>query len=114
VKNTEGAKLVVIAILSRLQVRGMMQFMPKNWPKLGNGDATDPFNSIDAGGRCTQDMLGRYRRNVDAAITDEEVQALHQVIRELSDYIRRTAPAPEAMELLRRAKQIVGVTTRNL
>jgi hypothetical protein len=48
----------------------------------------------------------------ETRITDEEVQALHQVITDLSNYIRRTVPAPEAMELLRRAKQIVGVTTR--
>jgi hypothetical protein len=48
----------------------------------------------------------------ETRITDEEVQALHQVIAELGDYIRRTAPGPEALELLRRAKQVVGVTTR--
>jgi hypothetical protein len=45
-------------------------------------------------------------------ITDEEVQALHQMIAELTNYIRRTAPSPEAMQLLMRAKQIVAVTTR--
>jgi hypothetical protein len=48
----------------------------------------------------------------ETGITDEEVQALHQVIGELGDYIRRTAPGPEALELLRRAKQVVGVTKR--
>jgi hypothetical protein len=34
------------------------------------------------------------------------------VIAELGDYIRRMAPGPEAMDLLRRAKQVVGVTKR--
>jgi hypothetical protein len=48
----------------------------------------------------------------ETRITDEEVQALHLVIAELGDYIRRTSPAPEALELLRRAKPIVGITTR--
>jgi hypothetical protein len=46
----------------------------------------------------------------ETRIPDEEVQALHQVIAELGDYIRRTAPGPEALEMLRRAKQVVGVT----
>jgi hypothetical protein len=46
------------------------------------------------------------------AISDEEVKALHQVIAELGDYIRRSAPSPEAMNLLLHAKRIVGVTTR--
>ena len=48
----------------------------------------------------------------ETRITDEEVQALHRVIADLSAYIRRTAPGPDAMKLLTRAKQIVGVTTR--
>ena len=48
----------------------------------------------------------------ETAISDEEVQALHQVIAELGDYIRRTSPGPEAMLLLLNAKRIVGVTTR--
>ncbi len=48
----------------------------------------------------------------ETSIIDEEVEALHQVFADLSDFIRRTALTPEAMELLRRAKQIVGVTTR--
>jgi hypothetical protein len=50
----------------------------------------------------------------ETRITDEEVQALHQVISELSDYIRRTAPGPgpEAMTLLIKAEQIVGLTSR--
>ena len=48
----------------------------------------------------------------ETRITDEEVQALHQVIAELGDYIRRTAPGPEAMRLLMRAKHIQRITTR--
>ena len=48
----------------------------------------------------------------ETAISDEEVKALHVVIAELGDYIRRAAPSPEAMNLLLHAKRIVGVTTR--
>jgi hypothetical protein len=48
----------------------------------------------------------------ETRITDEEVQALHQVITELGNYIRRTSPTPEAMVLLLHAKQIVGITTQ--
>jgi hypothetical protein len=51
-------------------------------------------------------------RLVETAISDEEVTALHQVIAELGDYIRRVAPSPEAMTILLHAKRIVGVTTR--
>lgn len=47
----------------------------------------------------------------ETAISDEEGKALHQVIAELGDYIRRTAPGPEADKVLLRARQIVGVTT---
>jgi hypothetical protein len=49
---------------------------------------------------------------VETRITDEEAQALHQVIADLGAYIRRTAPGPDAMKLLVRARQIVGVTSR--
>jgi hypothetical protein len=68
------------------------------------GDLTGFFSLIDP-----QSVL----ELVETRITDEEAQALHRVIAELGDYIRRTAPGPEAMELLRRAKQIVGVRLRN-
>lgn len=38
-------------------------------------------------------------------ITDEEVRAFHQVIAELVNYIRKTAPGPKAIdELLLRAR----------
>src|SRR4051794_19838749 len=45
-------------------------------------------------------------------IIDEEAQSLHQVIAELGDYIRRTAPRPEAEETLLRTRQIVSNTSR--
>lgn len=48
----------------------------------------------------------------ETRITDEEVEALHLVISRLSDYIRRASPTPEAIELVRHAKAVVGVTTR--
>lgn len=48
----------------------------------------------------------------ETRITDEEVQALHRVIGQLSDYIRRASPTPEAIELVRHAKAVVGVATR--
>jgi hypothetical protein len=45
-------------------------------------------------------------------ITDEEVQALHDVIAEMSDYIRRTENDKEDAELIRLGRQITGMTTR--
>ena len=48
----------------------------------------------------------------ETRIAHEEVQALHQVIADLSDYIRRESPRPEAMSLLLRARMVVGVTSR--
>jgi hypothetical protein len=48
----------------------------------------------------------------EARLTDEEVNSLQQVITELSEFIRRTAPTPEAMKLLLRARMVVGVTSR--
>ena len=50
--------------------RGVMQFMPQTWAQYGKGDPTDPFASIDAGGRYMKDMLRRYGGNADAAITE--------------------------------------------
>lgn len=50
--------------------RGVMQFMPDTWKQYGKGNPTDPYASIDAGGRYFKDMLTRYRGNVDAAITE--------------------------------------------
>jgi hypothetical protein len=48
----------------------------------------------------------------ETRITDEEVQALHQVIGQLSDYIHSALRTPEAIELVRHAKAVVGVTER--
>ena len=48
---------------------------------------------------------------VEKQITDEEIAALHQVISELSSYIQSMAPADDADALLRRARQIVGLTS---
>lgn len=48
----------------------------------------------------------------ETRITDDEIQALHQVIAALGDYIRRTAPGPDAMKLLLHAKRIVSITSR--
>jgi hypothetical protein len=48
----------------------------------------------------------------ETCITDEEAEALHKVIGQLSDYIRRTSSTPEAIELVRHAKAVVGVTSR--
>ena len=46
------------------------------------------------------------------SITDEEVEALHHVIEQLSNYIRRASPTPEAIELVRHAKAVAAVTSR--
>jgi hypothetical protein len=72
----------------------------------GPGDLAGFFSLIDP-----QSVL-ELVEIAETRITDEEVQALHQVIAELGDYIRRAAPGPEAMELLLRARQVVGVTSK--
>lgn len=51
-------------------------------------------------------------RIVETRITEEEVESLHHVIGQLSNYIRRVSPTPEAVELVRHAKAVVGVTSR--
>jgi hypothetical protein len=48
----------------------------------------------------------------ETRITDEEIQALHDVIAEMADYIRRSTADKEGAELIRRARMIVGVTSR--
>lgn len=48
---------------------------------------------------------------VERRITDEEIAALHQVINEMGDYIRTTAPGAGGNALLLRARQIVGLTS---
>jgi hypothetical protein len=72
----------------------------------GPGDMVGFFSIIDP-----QSVLEMVEI-AETRITDEEVQALHQVIADLSDYIRREAPRPEGMSLLLRARMIVGVTKR--
>jgi hypothetical protein len=72
----------------------------------GPGDLAGFFSLIDP-----QSVL-ELVEIAETRITNGEVQALHQVIAELGNYIPPSAPTPEAMELLRRAKQVVGVTTR--
>jgi hypothetical protein len=72
----------------------------------GSGDLVNFFAVIDP-----QSVL-ELVEIAETRITEEEVRALHQVIAELSNYIRRAAPTPEARALLLRAKQIVGVTKR--
>lgn len=79
-------------------------------PRRQRRAARPPFSTVDSGSGLEPVDIAETR------ITDEEVQALHQVISELSDYIRRTAPGPgpgpEAMTLLIKAEQIVGLTSR--
>jgi hypothetical protein len=48
----------------------------------------------------------------ETCITDEEVQALHQVIAVLCDCIQRTTADPASIELTRHARMVVGATTR--
>jgi hypothetical protein len=48
----------------------------------------------------------------ETRITDEEVQALHQVIAVLCDCIQRTTADPASIELTRHARMVVGATTR--
>lgn len=73
-----------------------------------DGEPGDPgkfFSIVDPGSVLDLIWIAETR------ITDEEVLALHQVIGQLSDYIRRASPTPEALELVRHAKAVVGVTT---
>jgi hypothetical protein len=70
------------------------------------GDPSKFFSIVDPGSVLELVQIAETR------ITDEEVEALHKVIGQLSDYLRRASPTPEAMELVRHAKAVVGVTTR--
>lgn len=47
---------------------------------------------------------------VEQQVTEEEIKALHQVIGAMSAYIRQNAPGLDAEPLLRRARQLVGLT----
>lgn len=47
----------------------------------------------------------------ETRITDEEVQALHQVINSLCDFVQRNTADKEGAELGRHARAVVGVTT---
>lgn len=49
---------------------------------------------------------------VEKSITDEEIRALHQVIKEMGDYIRKHAASPDADRLFLRARQLVGLTVQ--
>ena len=74
-----------------------------------DGEPGDPgrfFSIVDP--RSVLDLV----EIAETRITHEEVQALHQVIDQLSDYIRRTSLTPEAIKLIRHAKAVVGVTMR--
>jgi len=73
-----------------------------------DGEPGDPgrfFSIVDLGSVLKLVQIAETR------ITDEEVQALHQVIGQLSDYTHRTSSTSEAIELVQRAKAIVAVTT---
>jgi len=48
----------------------------------------------------------------ETRIADDEVQALHDVIAKMSDYIRRNTDDKEGKELIRLGRMIVGATTR--
>jgi hypothetical protein len=71
----------------------------------GPGDMAGFFSLIDP--QSVLDLI----EIAETRITDEEVKALHQVIAELGDYIRRTAPGPDTDKMLRRARQIEGETS---
>jgi len=70
------------------------------------GDPGRFFSIVDPGSVLELIQIAETR------ITDEEVEALRQAIGQLSDYIRRASPTPEAIELVQHAKAVVGVTTR--
>jgi hypothetical protein len=72
----------------------------------GPGDMAGFFSIIDP--QSVLDLV----EVAETRITDEEVQALHHVISQLSNYIRRASPTPEAIELVRHAKAVVGVTSK--
>lgn len=72
-----------------------------------NGETGDPdrfFSIVDPG------SVLELIEIAETAITDEEVLALHYVIGQLSDYIREASPLPEAIDLVRHANVVVGVT----
>lgn len=49
--------------------KGVMQFIDSTRRSYEH-DVKDPFASIDAAGRYFQDLLGRYKGNVKAAVTE--------------------------------------------
>jgi len=72
-----------------------------------DGEPGDPgrfFSIVDPGSVLELVEIAETR------IANEHVEALHQVIGRLSDYISRMAPRPEVDELLLRARQLVGLT----
>jgi hypothetical protein len=72
----------------------------------GPGDMVGFFSLIDP-----QSVL-ELVEIAETRITDEEVQAMHQVIAGLCDCIQRTKPDPASIELIRHARMMVGATTR--
>jgi hypothetical protein len=71
----------------------------------GPGDLAGFFSLIDP-----QSVL-ELVEIAETRITDEEVQALHQVIAVLCNCIRRTTADPASIELTRHAR-MVGATSR--
>lgn len=54
--------------VSKKNARGVMQFVELTWKEFGNGDITDPINSIDAGAKFLKTLIKQYKGNVRAAI----------------------------------------------
>lgn len=74
-----------------------------------DGEPGDPgrfFSIIDPGSVLELIAIA------ETSITDEEVQALHQVISQLCDYVQRSTADKEGAELVRHARAVVAVTTQ--
>jgi hypothetical protein len=101
-QNRLGFILPLLKILTALGVQFNTQKIEiaKCESRGGKGDLVNFFYIRDP-----QSMLDLVK-TAETRITDEEGQALYQVIADLGDYIRRTAPSPEAIELLRRQSRL--------
>ncbi|WP_321878484.1 lytic transglycosylase domain-containing protein [Paraburkholderia bannensis] len=84
--------------VSSAGAKGVMQFTKDTWAAYGNGDPTDPVNSIDAAAAYAKDLLQRYNGDMRAAVTEynggtEQARAVQAggapTAQETIDYLHR-------------------------
>ncbi|WP_321814575.1 MULTISPECIES: transglycosylase SLT domain-containing protein [unclassified Paraburkholderia] len=84
--------------VSSAGAKGVMQFTKDTWGAYGNGDPTDPVNSINAAAAYAKDLLQRYNGDMRAAVTEynggvEQARAVQAggapTAQETIDYLHR-------------------------